>query len=167
MNRDMEEKGTCTSGAELPDCRRAPRGGASSFGGNSAPGVHPPEQPESFGGSSAPGVRCRTEAEASVAARRLQRRPDCHRSFCGSPATPGVQSLSPPCLLLQQLRRGELSGSPAEKGIVLLELSCRAAAEFSPPELLVRWSQNHSYALIGGSRKSEVIFRFAPFLQVM
>ena len=31
-------------------------------------------------------------------------------------------------------------GSPAEKGIVLPELSCRAAAEFPPPVLLVRWS---------------------------
>ncbi|CAL8403918.1 unnamed protein product [Boreogadus saida] len=31
-------------------------------------------------------------------------------------------------------------GSPAEKGIVLPELSYRAAAEFPPPELLVPWS---------------------------
>ena len=31
-------------------------------------------------------------------------------------------------------------GSPAEKGIVQPELSCRARAEFTPPDLLVRWS---------------------------
>ena len=127
MNRDMEEKGillrelSCRTASELPTpelpyCRRAPPAGPASFGGSSAPGVHPPEQPESFGRSSAPGVHrqsCRTAAAASAADRWLRRRPDCHRSY---------------------------GGIPAEKGIVLPELSCRAATEFPLPELLVHWS---------------------------
>ncbi|CAL8398631.1 unnamed protein product [Boreogadus saida] len=128
MNRDVEEKGIVLRELSCRTCHRAPRAGAaglpprptpagpSSFGRSSAPGVHPPEQPESFGRSSSPGVHrqsCRTAAAASAADRRLRRRPDCHRSF---------------------------GGSPAEKGIVLPELSCRAAAEFPLPELLVRWS---------------------------
>ncbi|CAL8335314.1 unnamed protein product [Boreogadus saida] len=41
----------------------------------------------------------------------------------------------------EQLRLGSSGVSLApEKGIVLPELSCRASAEFPPPELLVRWS---------------------------
>ena len=42
--------------------------------------------------------------------------PDCRRSFSGSPE------------------------DMEKNGIVLPELSCQAAAEFPPPELLVRWS---------------------------
>ena len=41
---------------------------------------------------------------------------------------------------VRKLRLGELGGSPAEKGIVLPELSGRAAAELPPAELPVRWS---------------------------
>ncbi|CAL8314790.1 unnamed protein product [Boreogadus saida] len=69
MNRDMEEKGIVLRELSCRTCRRAPRAGAAglpprptpagpaSFGGSSAPGVHPPEQPrrpDGFDGS-APG----------------------------------------------------------------------------------------------------------------
>ena len=87
-------------------------------------------------GIALPELSCRSATELP--------QPDWRRSFGGSPAavrqlssggTIPFSSMSPP----PDCRRG-LSGSPAEKGMVLPELSCRDAAEFPPPELLVRWS---------------------------
>ena len=126
LNRDMEEKGivlrelSCRTAAELPAQE------LSDFRLASAPGVHVPERPESFGGG-------RTASTAAGLPPKL-RQP-------GSPEAPLREyNLYPPYLLLRQLRQGKLGGSPAEKGIVLPELSCRASVEFPPPELLVRWS---------------------------
>ena len=58
-------------------------------------------------------------------------------------SAPGVQSLSTPCVSSSRLPFGGSSGGVSlapEKGIELPELSCRASAEFPPPELLVQWS---------------------------
>ena len=48
-------------------------------------------------------------------------------------------------------RTAEEEAVPAEKGIVLPELCCRAAAEPPPLELLAAGPQNLSNALIGGA----------------
>ena len=77
INCDMEEKGivlrevSYRTASELPapelsDCSRLAPAGHASFGGSSALGVHPPEEPESFGGSSAPGVHRRQSGSSEL-----------------------------------------------------------------------------------------------------
>jgi hypothetical protein len=81
-------------------------------------------------------LNCRRSFPAAPAGvlRKLKSPVGVARRQSGS-ATPGVQSLSAPYLLLRtaaeasvgvpQLRRVELGDSPAEKGIALPELTCR------------------------------------------
>ena len=79
-----------------------------------------------------------TPAGAAGLSPKLRQQSGGGSSAAAGSSAPGVQSLSPPCLLLwttvkasaavRQLRWGELGGSPAalaEKGNVLPELSCR------------------------------------------
>ncbi|CAL8388071.1 unnamed protein product [Boreogadus saida] len=78
----------------------------------SAPGGHPPEQPESFGGSSAPGVHrrsCRTATE------RLRRQQPGSSGGGLPPSSPrrSCRTATEASAAVRQLRRGELGGSPA------------------------------------------------------
>ena len=150
MNRDMEEKGivfwelSCRTAAELPapelpDCRQAPPRRTSQlrrqFSSRSTPAGAAgklrrqfssrstlPELPDGFDG---------------VVARRQS----------GSTA-PGVQSLSPPCLLLRTATR-LLSPKQSSR-----ERDCTHGAELPPnsPRRNCSYAgpQNLSYALIGG-----------------
>ncbi|CAL8361436.1 unnamed protein product [Boreogadus saida] len=137
----MEEKGIvlrelgCRTAAELPppelpDCRRATPTGAPPTGApptgappTGAPGVPPLDLQQESGGGSSSAVR-QLSSRSTIPFSSMSPPPDC---FGDSPAAPAGGAR----------RQSTSSGG---EGIVLPELSCRAAAELPPPELLVHWS---------------------------